>query len=140
MRAELPGFDDVPAARPAKRAKSIPKHYVRRDAIMESTLTQSEKDVLAVVLKHMGFDDRREPRPCDAGEQRIAAMASICPRTLRTTLTKLEARGVLKVERRPMKTSLYTIVFPRLAALYDPRFAPGYKWPRPKRKARTDGA
>ncbi len=131
--AELPGFDDAPRAKviPIQRK---PKHYERRDAIMCSTLTQSEKDVLQVVLAHMGFDDRRPPRSCDACEDRLAVMASISVSTFRRTIGALEARGVLRVERRPMRTSLYAIVFARLAELYDHRLAPGYRWPRPTRR------
>jgi hypothetical protein len=106
--AELPGFDVPP-----KKHRAKPKRFERRDLIMCSTLPQSEKGVLHVILAHY---PKAEP-----GEERIRLMASVCLRTARNAIRGLEARGVLLVSRRRDATSRYRINFDRLVALRDPR-------------------
>jgi hypothetical protein len=95
-----------------------PKYFAYRDAIMCSTLTQSEKDVLHAILKHMSF--RPDARPPCPGETRLGLLASVGERTVRRALKSLEAAGVLQVKRVPLRTSTYRIVYARLLELAHP--------------------
>lgn len=127
--SELPLFDG-PSSKPPRRK---PKHYARRDAILDARLGVYEKAVLHAVLRHMGFDDDAGERAGRPSVWRIALMASVSEDTVNRAVKALEARGVLKVARLQRQPSRYRIVWARLAELADPRLAPGYKRSRAAR-------
>lgn len=102
----------APAPKPKRRL-----YLQYRDAIMCSTLTQSEKDVLHVIVAHMSF--RKGARPPFPGQERIAIMASMGVRTVKRTIRGLQDRDILRVERRG-RSNRYALHLQTLQALRHP--------------------